>query len=217
MQTLTEQVYKLAPPGGLFDEAVVRTLFPGASAGALKLLVHRAVKKGEVLRLKPGFYCLSSEFRHSEPHPFVVAGVLHSPSHISLESALSHHGLIPEAVFGVSSVTTMRSRSFRTPLGEFTFRRVPARHPRSGVQLVRLDRSGWAFVAFPERALADMIYLRKNVRWKNDGLGFLTHSLRIDEESFHAFQVERLDEVREGLTNRRVGNYLGGLRKVIEK
>ena len=62
MQTLTERVYKLAPPGGLFDESVVRNLFPDLSVGAKKLLVHRAVKHGEVLRLKPGF-SLKSEWR----------------------------------------------------------------------------------------------------------------------------------------------------------
>jgi len=37
MQTLTEKIFKLAPPGGLFDESVVQTLFPGQSTGARRL------------------------------------------------------------------------------------------------------------------------------------------------------------------------------------
>ena len=127
MQNLTEKVFKLAPPGGLFDETVIHNLFPDSTAGARALLVHRACQAGEILRLKPGLFGLGPPYRKSEPHPFVVAGVLHSPSHISLESALSHHGLIPEAVYQVSSVTVGRSREFTTPLGVFSFRRVPAR------------------------------------------------------------------------------------------
>jgi len=55
MQTLTEKAYKLAPPGGLFDESVVRNLFPDSTTGGRKLLVHRAIEKGEVLRLSPTF------------------------------------------------------------------------------------------------------------------------------------------------------------------
>lgn len=215
MQTLTERVFKLAPPGGLFDESVVGTLFPEASQGARKLLVHRAVKHGEVLRLKPGSYCLAFEYRRSELHPFVVAALLHSPSHISLESALSHHGMIPEAVYGVSSVTTMRSRSFRTPLGEFTFRRVPADNPRAGVRAVKVGPRGWAFIASPLRAIADLVYLRKEVSWDRDGLAFLTRSLRIEEEDVYGMSPNLWGELQESLTNQRVRGYLAGLKDEI--
>ena len=45
------------------------------------------------------------------------AAAVASPSHVSLESALAHHGLIPEAVQQTSSVTAHRSRSFTTDLG----------------------------------------------------------------------------------------------------
>lgn len=54
MKSLTEAVMKLAPPGGAFDATVVRNLFPHVSEGARKLLVHRAVDSGELIRLKPG-------------------------------------------------------------------------------------------------------------------------------------------------------------------
>jgi hypothetical protein len=166
MQSLTEQVFKLAPPGGLFDETVIHNLFPDNPDGARALLVHRACQAREILRLKPGLFVLGPLCRKSEPHPFVVAGALHAPSHISLESALAHHGLIPEAVYQVSSVTVARSREFSTPLGVFSFRRVPAGEPRAGVEAVAVARNAWAFVASPLRAIADAIYLRKDITWK---------------------------------------------------
>jgi len=208
MQTLTERTLRLAPPGGLFDDSVVRNLFPDASEGAKKLMVHRALKHGEVLRLKPGQYCLAPEYRKSNAHPFVVAAVLHSPSHVSLESALAHHGLIPEAVHTVSSVTSLRSRVFDTPLGRFSFQRVPAANPRAGVEAIEVARGSWAFVATPPRALADLIYLRKDVRWESNGLAFLTESIRIEEEDLSEIITEDLEEVIASIRNKRVRTYL---------
>jgi predicted transcriptional regulator of viral defense system len=215
MQTLTEKTFKLAPPGGLFDESVVRNLFPEQSAGARRLLVHRAVQHGEVHRLKRGLYCLAEDYRKSHPHPFVLAAALHSPSHISMESALSHHGLIPEAVFVVTSATSRRARSFETPLGHFSFVRVPAERPRANVKSVRVDEEGWAFVANPVRAIADLIYTRNEVTWKTDGLAFLTQSMRIEEEDLHSIHMDDIDEVLGSIRSRRVRKYLTGLKKEI--
>lgn len=121
MQTLTERVFRLSPPGGLFDETVVRDLFDDRSEAARKVLVHRAVATGEIVRLKPGLFLLAPAYRKTDPHPFVIAAMLHSPSHVSLESALAHHGLIPEAVYQVGSVTSSRSREFETSVGVFSF------------------------------------------------------------------------------------------------
>lgn len=76
MQSLTEKVFKLAPPGGLFDETVVHNLFPGSSDGARALLVHRACQAGEILRLKPGLFVLDLPYRKQDLHPFVLAARL---------------------------------------------------------------------------------------------------------------------------------------------
>jgi hypothetical protein len=217
MQTLTEKVYKLAPPGGLFDKTVVRNLFPDLSSGARKILVFRAVNRGEVWRLKPGVYSLTDEYRKSAPHPFVVAGVLHAPSHISLESALAYHGLIPEAVYQVTSVTSRRGRIFRTPLGTFSFQRVPALNPSSGVKAVRIGEQGWAFIASPVRAIADLVYLRKGVFWNRDGLDFLTDSLRIEEEELKKIRFKDYNEIHESIRSRRTRDYLAGLREALER
>jgi hypothetical protein len=215
MQTLTESVYRLNPPGGLFDDSVVRNLFPKATTGARKLLLHRAVRKKEVLRLKGGLYCLAEPYRRSHPHPFVVATLLHSPSHISLESALSYHGLIPEAVLVVTSVTVRRSNVFHTPLGSFSFQRVPASDPRAGVHAIKVDGGGWAFIASPLRAIADTVYLRREVTWENDGLRFLTSSMRIEETDLDEMSLEDFEEVYHSIRSGRTRAYLAGLKEEI--
>jgi hypothetical protein len=215
MQRLTEAVFTLAPPGGLFDETVVGNLFPDASAGARALLVHRACRAGEVLRLRPGLFVLGPAWRKSEPHPFVVAGVLHSPSHVSLESALAFHGLIPEAVYHVSSVTAARSRRFTTPLGVFSFKRVPALAPRAGVEAVAVARDAWAFIASPLRAIADMVYLRREITWNRDGLAYLTEGLRLEQDDLSAYSFDAMDEILESIRSRRVRAYLQGLKGAV--
>jgi len=190
-----------------------RNFYPDLSEGARKLLVHRAVASGEVLRLKPGLFLLRPEFRKSDPHPFVVAALLHAPSHISLETALSHHGLIPEAVYQVASVTQSRSRVFDTPVGRFTFQRVPALDPRAGVQAVKLGQDSWAFIASPLRAIADLVYLRPSISWSKDGLGFLTDSLRMEEEDLTRLDFSLGEEILENIRSRRIREYLQGLRQ----
>jgi len=217
MQTVTELVFRLSPPAGLFDETVIRNLLADRSEAARKVLAHRAVAAGEILRLKPGLFLLAPEFRKTHPHPFVIAAILHSPSHVSLESALAHHGLIPEAVFQVSSVTHSRSRTFKTPVGIFSFVRVPAANPKAGVQALKVDGRSWAFVATPLRAIADLIYARKDVSWANDGLAFLTESMRIEREDLEKMAWEGLNEVCESLRDRRTTDYLRGLNREFGK
>jgi hypothetical protein len=158
---------------------------------------------------------LGPPFRKSEPHPFVLAAVLHAPSHVSLESALAHHGLIPEAVYQVSSVTIGRSREFSTPLGVFSFSRVPVRAPRAGVEAVEVARNAWAFIASPLRAIADAVYLRKEITWSRDGLAYLTGSLRIEDDDLRSLTFEALDEILDGIGSRRVQAYLQGLKGAV--
>ncbi len=217
MQTLTEKILNLAPPGGLFDETVIRNLFGERSEAARKVLVHRAVSAGEIIRLKPGLFLLAPEFRKTHPHPFVIAAMLHAPSHVSLESALAHHGLIPEAVYQVASVTSARSRTFNTPVGVFSFKRVPAVNPRAGVRAHKIDGRSWAFVATPLRAIADLIYTRKDVNWEKDGLVFLTESMRIERDDLENMSFESLSEVSRSLRDRRTTDYLRKLFQELRK
>ena len=212
MQILTEKVYKLAPPGGLFDSTVVINLFSGKSEGARKLLVRRAVKVDEVIRLKPGLYCLAPEFRKNEPHPFTIAEMLYSPSYVSFETALSHYGLIPEAVYQVASVSDRRAKRFQTPLGTFVYMRIPSKPLMAGVISMEIQKGSWAYVATPLRAIADLVYIRK-IEWKVHGISFLLDSMRIEEDDMKKIEMTHLQDIIQSLHNHRVRNYLTHLAK----
>jgi predicted transcriptional regulator of viral defense system len=216
MKTLTEQVYRLSPPGGLFDLSVVCNLFPKLSPGARNILVHRAVESGEVQQLKRGLYLLSEPFRRTHPHPFAVAPMLYAPSTISLESALSFHGLIPEAVYQTTSTTPKRSRSFATPLGDFVFQSVPSPNRLAGVESIKLDHVFWAFVATPIKAIADLVYLHKEVDWTTHGIAFLTESMRMEPDDLLAMSLATADEVINSIKNKRTQDYIRQLSKKLK-
>lgn len=120
--------------------------------------LSRWVASGKLLQLRRGVYALPEAYRSRAPHPFEIANLLERPSYVSLESALSYHGVIPEAVFVTASVTTARTGEFDTPLGRFGYRHVaPALF--WGYTAVTIGGVE-ALLARPEKALLDLVYLR---------------------------------------------------------
>jgi hypothetical protein len=165
----------------LTDRQVARLI--GGSAESRYGLVNRAIKAGELLRVKRGLYLLANELRDTPVHPIALAQQIMPGSYVSGESALSFHGWIPEAVHSVLSITaTGKSVTYEhEALGSFEFRRMTVR-PGHFLEAVSREvlRGQVALVAEPMRALMDLVYLRKSP-WQ--GLGFLLDGLRIDEES----------------------------------
>ena len=125
---------------------------------ALRLQLTRWTRAGKLAQLRRGVYALAPPYRKKEPHPFVIANALRRGGYVSLQSALAHHGMIPEAVPVVTSVTTGRSEHLKTPMGRFLFRHVKS-SCFFGYEQVELRQDQSAFVATPEKALLDLVYL----------------------------------------------------------
>src|SRR4030042_4299618 len=70
--------------------------------------LSRLTASGRLLQLRRGLYALAPPYQKVKPHPFLIANHIMRPSYVSLHSALAHHGLIPEHVPVVTSVTTSR-------------------------------------------------------------------------------------------------------------
>jgi predicted transcriptional regulator of viral defense system len=120
--------------------------------------LSRWVKSGKLIQLRRGLYALSEPHQKIPPHPFFVANRLKRASYISLQSALEHHGLIPEYVPSITSVTTGRPETFSTPLGTFIFKHIK-KELFFGYQNVEMGSGQSAFLARPEKALLDLLYL----------------------------------------------------------
>jgi predicted transcriptional regulator of viral defense system len=69
--------------------------------------LSRWTRAGRLYQLRRGLYALAPPFQRVKPHPFLVANRLVRASYVSLQSALAHHGLIPEVVPVTTSVTTV--------------------------------------------------------------------------------------------------------------
>ena len=113
------------------------------------------VKKGYLLRLKKGIYAFSRE--HDKLRGEGIASVLYPPSYLSLESALSWYGFIPEMVFAYTSVTARITAPSRMPSVASSIRACEER------ALLGLSGSegeqGLHLLAEPEKALLDYFYL----------------------------------------------------------
>lgn len=212
MQTLTEAIWRLNPPGGLFDETVVMNCFPKESPAARHNLVYRASQAGEVAILRRGLYVLREPFRRDMLDPAVLVPLLYGPSYMSFESALRFHGLIPDVVQTVAAATSRRSRTFNTVLGHFSFYSVPCSTLLAGVRLLPFGNEGRSvtgMVASPARAVADVVYLRREVTWKDHGANFLEESMRIDlADLAKAIRPDELAATLDTFHNGRVRAYL---------
>lgn len=116
---------------------------------------------GRLYQLRRGLYALAPPFQKIKPHPFLIANRLVRGSYVSCQSALAFYGLIPEYVPVITSVTPARPARWETPLGIFEFRHLKTDLLR-GYRLSEVSAGQQAFVATPEKALLDLIYLQPN-------------------------------------------------------
>jgi predicted transcriptional regulator of viral defense system len=135
-----------------------RFLAAGEDLSQIRLQLARWVKDGRVIKLHKGLYTIAQPYRKITPAAFSIANALKTPSYISLQSALSWHGLIPEFVPVVTSVTTGRPQTLLTPVGRFEFRHIQT-DLFWGFQKVQLPDKQDAFVATAEKALLDLVHL----------------------------------------------------------
>ncbi len=126
-------------------------------ANDVRRQLSRWVAGGKVTQFRRGLYALAPPWQHVRPHPFLVANRLVRGSYVSLHSALAFHGLIPEAVFTVTSVTHRRGRKCDTPLGTFAFHNVK-RGFFTGYEARQLVGQT-VHIATPDKALADLIHI----------------------------------------------------------
>ncbi|MBI4600181.1 hypothetical protein HY732_04680 [Candidatus Uhrbacteria bacterium] len=132
---------------------------PSEFAGIFNVSAKRAtnfistnLSSGLFVKLRNGFYII----RDSTVSNSFIANKLYAPSYISMETALSHYGIIPEVVYATTSVTTKITREFLTPRGNFIYQRIKIK-AFTGYGLRRIDKDSVLF-ADPEKALADYLY-----------------------------------------------------------
>jgi predicted transcriptional regulator of viral defense system len=139
-------------------------------------------KNGSIIRIKKGLFVVSSESGQQTLSRELIANHLYGPSYISLESALSFYGLIPEKVYTVRSVTTKRAKRFATAFGNFEYITIPQDYYSIGIRQEIVNNQYAYLIATPEKAICDMILSVRNFRIQSVKAMqiFLEEDLRLD-------------------------------------
>lgn len=156
------------------------------------------LKNGSLIRVKKGLYVFGSQVTKQPYSLEVLANLIYGPSAISLQYALAFHGLIPERVSVITSITNKRNKQFMTPVGHFTYRYLNQHRYAMGIES-RMNAAGYTFlIASPEKALCDLIYLEdKALALQNhhEIEAYLFDDLRLDEESLRQLNTNKLNEL----------------------
>lgn len=172
--------------------------------------VKRLLAQGKLWHIRRGLYCLTDEAGYlTKPHPYELAQFIYGPSYISLESALSFHQLIPETVYTVTSTTGKRSKEFQTPLGVFSYLRLPLENFYTEVELIE-ENGHKFFMAKPWKAICDYVFCYKK-NWSN--LKPLLESLRINREDLPVLRNEEIQLLDEYYHHERVSRFLKGIQR----
>ncbi|WEK33599.1 MAG: hypothetical protein P0Y53_13995 [Candidatus Pseudobacter hemicellulosilyticus] len=146
--------------------------------------IHQLMKQGALIGIKKGLYIAGPEITSQRPHPFLLASHITGPSYVSMESALSYYGMIPEKVYEITSVTVKSSRRFPTAAGLFSYTRLPLPYYSYGIRSVEAAGGQYFLIASPEKALFDKIVTTAGVdfRSRTSVLAYMENDLRIDAE-----------------------------------
>ena len=127
------------------------------SPSEVRRQLSRWTASGRLIQLRRGLYVLAPPFARTPPGALAIAARIRKPSYVSLQSALAYHGVIPESVPAVTSVTTGRPGRVENPLGTFLYRHVgPGLF--WGYREVQAGGAN-AYLADAEKALLDLFHL----------------------------------------------------------
>lgn len=156
--------------------------------------ISELIKSGDLIPLKKGLYIAGIKTDLTGPEPFLIANHLWGPSYVSLESALSYWGIIPERVYEVSSITMKGSKKYKTSTGRYSYRSMPSPYYSFGIKSIELAPKQVVRIATPEKALCDQIItttglaLRSPIQTRK----YLLDDLRIDPDQLQKFNLKEI-------------------------
>jgi len=151
--------------------------------------------QGYIKPLAGGYYSLVPR-TIDEAYLFMVSNKLYEPSYVSLESALAYYQVIPESVLGVTSVSSRKTKKYKSDWGVFSYRSVKPEY-MFGYRVVETSQKKKYKIAGLEKAVLDYLYLNSGIQSISDfeGLRWNKAQLHTLENSsvFHLY-LERFDK-----------------------
>lgn len=177
--------------------------------------ITRLLDSGEIVRVKKGLYCFGKALRREPVSREYLANLIYGPSYVSLDYALSYHGLIPERVEVVTSVSTRRSRGFLTPFGSYSYRILSERRYAVGV-ILETAGSTQFLIASPEKALTDKIWTDKRFKGEriSDYEAYLLEDLRIERDTLVMLNSSRLRSIARAYDSPKINKLVRCLKRL---
>jgi predicted transcriptional regulator of viral defense system len=166
------------------------------------------VGQGYLIRLRQGYYAFP-EYKESTDFTLYFANTIYKPSYISLHTALSFYGIIPESVPEITSVTTLKTITFSNDFGEYSYKNIRP-ELMFGYDLRDMEGGRRIMFATPEKAIIDLLYLYPFYNTERD-----LEDLRLDESYMEDdFNAKRLTEFSDRIGSKALSKRIDMLRKV---
>ena len=170
----------------------------------------RWCRRGVLVKLRNQYYAFP-EYRQVPDFSRYVANRIYSPSYISLHSALSFYGMIPEEVVQLTSVTTLKTARFENDFGTFHYQNVKTPF-YFGFEIKTMQSGRGLLFATPEKALLDLLYLNPYYKTEQD-----MEELRLDEDFMqNELNMERLNSYLSKIKSKTLEQKVKRLIKVYE-
>ena len=147
---------------GLVSTHELRKAFPGFDKRRLVEWQARGYLKRVINR-----WYRFTETPVDEALLWFTANRIYQPAYLSLETAFSYHGLIPEGVYTLTSVSSRKTQEYHTPIGTFRYQHLLPRL-YFGYEVLRPTGTWPVLMADLEKALLDYCYLHPELRTVDD-------------------------------------------------
>ncbi|MBU4210888.1 hypothetical protein KKE47_03075 [Patescibacteria group bacterium] len=148
--TTLEIINKIENLGIKFiDYSTLSKITQNYNQNSIQKIISRLQQKNILQKLYNGKYL----YTKSKTTDFETANYLYQPSYISLQSALSFYGILPQFVYSITSITTKKTRALITQNKEFTYGHITAS------LFHHYTKTNNFLIALPEKALFDSLYM----------------------------------------------------------
>jgi len=155
----------------------------------------RWVKQNLLIKLRQGFYAFP-EYLTQRDFSWYLSNRIYKPSYVSLHTALSFYGIIPEAVTKITAVSSLKTAEFENAFGVYSYQKIRS-ELMFGYDLKPFGNRNILF-ASPEKAILDLLYLYPFYNSVNE-----LEELRFDEDFMgNDLNLERLHEYSKRVENK---------------
>lgn len=132
--------------------------------GSARVTANRYVKNSVLIRIKRNLYLLREKWENlGIEDRFILANIIQVPSYISLMTAMSYYGITTQIQQDfIESIATTRTKEIKIDEMSFNYTKI-----KRGLYFSFYRQKG-IFIATPEKAFLDALYLMSINRYKFD-------------------------------------------------